>query len=71
MVTMGRSGTRTSDSGLLVKAVRAFNVIEWVHNMKGLGINPIDSFTCAPESWGAYKTLKAVFRVVVEMESGR
>ena len=51
-----------------IKSVHAFNVIERVQNNNQIGINILDFFSCAPDSWDAYKQVKTVFRLVVEVE---
>lgn len=49
-----------------IRAIHAVDVLEWTE--RKLALNPLDTFTCVPETWGAYKRLKLVFRTVVPVE---
>jgi len=54
-----------------VKAIAAFDVLEWVQYRAGVAVNPAGTFGCAPSTWGAYKGLKVLFRLVIVPEGGR
>lgn len=51
-----------------LRAVHAYNVFEWVLNNKQLVLSPYSNTSCAPHTWGAHKTMKVCFRVVLELE---
>jgi len=54
----------TSPQG--ISAISAWDVAEWVQNNNTVVVHPEGLFGCAPYTWGAYKRVKTVFRLVIE-----
>lgn len=50
-----------------LRTVSSCNVAEWVQNNNSLALHPNGSYSVAPTTWGAYKGVKTVFRVVIEV----